>query len=107
MKTRHGWVIIMIVNVLQQIADELHNLNINLVELIQVQKEKASPIDINNIIPKRDEDIELLNDVKEIHDNQLDLSKNKNVSEQDIQKEQAYYKKQKIINNMLRKNGIL
>lgn len=97
----------MIDDVLQQIADELHNLNINLVELIKVQKEKTSPIDINNIIPKRNEDIELLNDVKEIHDNQLDLSKNKNVSEQDIQKEQAYYKKQEIINNMLRKNGIL
>ena len=88
---------------LKEIADELHNLNLNVVELISVLKGKQQP-------PKIGDDLDGTSDAivqaMIIHREQLAADAAK-ATAASVEKEDAYQKKQQNFDQALKKLGIM
>lgn len=86
--------------ILQSIADELHNMNINLCELIKTIKEKQTPQPVHQ--SSLDVDI---SDIEEIHSSQIDIRK-ASITDEDVVKDNTYKKNQEGYNNILKRMGL-
>lgn len=80
---------------LRSIADELHNLNINMCELISILK---------NNKPNNSDDVDI-DEIKAIHESQLESKKN--IDNDAIEKEKFYQEKQKQLDAVLHNLGIM
>lgn len=90
---------------LREIADEFHNLNLNLVELIKVLKYKNTNSN-NKIYDELDETLETLAEAMHAHNSQLEAKQNE-VTPAMIETENEYQKKQANFDQVLRKLGIM
>lgn len=90
---------------LREIADEFHNLNLNLVELIKVLKHKnTSP---NNMTDHElDETLETLAEAMRAHRSQLEAKQNEATPER-VAAESEYQKKQENFDQALKSLGIM
>ena len=86
--------------ILQSIADELHNMNINLCELIKTIKEKQTP----QPVYQSSSDIDM-SDIEDIHTSQIDIRK-ASISDEDVIKDNKYKKNQEGYNNILKRMGL-
>ena len=91
-------------DILREISDELHNMNLNLVELISVLKEKSEP-------PKKigddlDDTLDTIAEAMKIHREQLTTKESETTLAQ-INAEDAYLKKQANFDQALRQLGIM
>lgn len=88
---------------LKEIADELHNLNLNLVELISVLKGKQQSPKIGDDL---DDTLDALGEAMRIHREQLAADSAK-ATVASVGKEDAYQKKQQNFDQALKKLGIM
>ena len=91
-------------DILREISDELHNMNLNLVELISVLKEKSEPS--KKIGDDLDDTLETLAEAMKIHREQLTAKESETTLAQ-INSEDAYLKKQANFDQALRQLGIM
>jgi hypothetical protein len=92
-------------DLLREIADEFHNLNLNLVELIKVLKDKNT--NSNNMSDHElHETLETLTEAMAIHRSQLE-SKRNGATPEKIESENEYQKKQANFDQALKKLGIM
>jgi hypothetical protein len=92
-------------DLLREIADEFHNLNLNLVELIKVLKYKNTNSN-NRIDDELDETLETLAEAMRAHNSQLEAKKNEATPAR-IKTENEYQKKQANFDQALKKLGIM
>ena len=90
---------------LREIADEFHNLNLNLVELIKVLKSNGSCAE-NKIGDELDETLETLAEAMTAHNSQLEAKQNEATSAR-IEAENDYQRKQANFDQALKKLGIM
>lgn len=90
---------------LREIADEFHNLNLNLVELIKVLKDNKNS-NKNVIDPEMENDLRILTEAMAAHNSQLEAKQNE-VTPAMIETENEYQKKQANFDQVLRKLGIM
>ena len=88
--------------ILSEIADELHNMNRNICDLINVLKEKPS---MN--VTTNDESLDALIEAMTIHKNQLDEAKHNAEIREAAEAEYEYQKKQANFDQALKKLGIM
>ena len=88
---------------LREIADELHNLNFNMVELISVLKGKQQSPKIGDEL---DDTLNALGEAMRIHREQLTADSAK-ATAASMEKEDAYQKKQQNFDQALKKLGIM
>lgn len=92
---------------LREIADEFHNLNLNLVELIKVLKYKNMNTNSNNrVADELDETLETLAEAMRAHNSQLEAKQNEATPAR-IETENEYQKKQANFDQALKKLGIM
>lgn len=92
-------------DLLREIADEFHNLNLNLVELIKVLKDNKNS-NKNVIDPEMENDLRILTEAMAAHNSQLEAKQNE-VTPAMIETENEYQKKQANFDQVLRKLGIM
>lgn len=90
---------------LREIADEFHNLNLNLVELIKVLKDNKNN-NKNVIDPEMENDLKILTEAMGAHSSQLEAKQNEATPER-IETENEYQKKQANFDQVLKKLGIM
>lgn len=90
---------------LREIADEFHNLNLNLVELIKVLKDNKNN-NKNVIDPEMENDLRILTEAMAAHNSQLEAKQNEATPAM-IETENEYQKKQANFDQVLRKLGIM
>lgn len=88
---------------LREIADELHNLNLNMVELISVLKGKQQSPKIGDDL---DDTLDALGEAMRIHREQL-VADSAKATAASMEKEDAYQKKQQNFDQALKKLGIM
>ena len=88
---------------LKEIADELHNLNLNVVELISVLKGKQQSPKIGDDL---DDTLDAIGEAMRIHREQLAVDAAK-ATAASVEKEDAYQKKQQNFDQALKKLGIM
>lgn len=88
---------------LREIADELHNLNLNMVELISVLKGKQQSAKIGDDL---DDTLDAIGEAMRIHREQLAADAAK-AAAASVEKEDAYQKKQQNFDQALKKLGIM
>ena len=92
-------------DLLREIADEFHSLNLNLVELIKVLKYKNT--NSNNMIDDElDETLDTLAEAMRAHNSQLEAKQNEATPVR-IKTENEYQKKQANFDQALKKLGIM
>jgi hypothetical protein len=89
--------------ILREIADELHNMNINMCELINVLKGKHQSPKIGDGL---DDTLDTIGEAMRIHREQLAADSAKAASAS-VEKEDAYQKKQQNFDQALKKLGIM
>ena len=89
---------------LREIADELHNLNINMVELISVLKEKEVSSENNSTDVDMVHTINILNEASRSYREHLSSI---NPNNEQIKSENEYQKKQADFDQMLKNLGVL
>ena len=89
---------------LREIANELHNLNINMVELISVLKEKKDSSENNNTDIDMVHTISILNEASHSYREHLSSI---NPNNEQIKSESEYQKKQANFDQMLKNLGVL
>lgn len=92
-------------DLLREIADEFHNLNLNIVELINVLKSNGSRAE-NKIGDKLDETLETLAEAMAAHRSQLEAKQNEATPAR-IEAENDYQRKQANFDQALKKLGIM
>ena len=92
-------------DLLREIADEFHNLNLNLVELIKVLKDNKNS-NKNVIDPEMENDLKILTEAMAAHNSQLEAKQNE-VTPARIETENEYQKKQANFDQALKKLGIM
>lgn len=90
---------------LREIADELHNMNLNLVELIKVLKDRNMNSN-NRTDHELHETLETLTEAMAVHNSQLETKQNEATPER-IASDDAYQKKQQNFDQALKKLGIM
>lgn len=88
---------------LKEIADELHNLNLNVIELISVLKGKQQSPTIGDGL---DDTLDAIGEAMRIHREQLAADAAK-ATAASVEKEDAYQKKQQNFDQALKKLGIM
>lgn len=91
--------------ILREIADEFHNLNLNLVELIKVLKDRNMNSN-NRTDHELHETLETLTEAMAVHNSQLETKQNEATPER-IASDDAYQKKQQNFDQALKKLGIM
>ena len=92
-------------DLLREIADEFHNLNLNLVELIKVLKAKNT--NSNNMADHElDETLDTLAEAMRAHRSQLE-AKQEEATPERVASDNAYQKKQANFDQALKKLGIM
>lgn len=89
--------------ILREIADELHNMNINMCELINVLKGKQQSPKIGDDL---DDTLDTIGEAMRIHREQLAVDSAK-AAVASVEKEDAYQKKQQNFDQALKKLGIM
>lgn len=92
-------------DLLREIADEFHNLNINLVELIKVLKDNKNN-NKNVIDPEMENDLRILTEAMSAHRSQLE-AKQEEATPERVASDDAYQKKQENFDQVLKKLGIM
>lgn len=92
-------------DLLREIADEFHNLNLNLVELIKVLKDKNTNSN-NRAANELHETLETLTEAMSVHRSQLEAKQNEATPER-IASDDTYQKKQANFDQALKKLGIM
>lgn len=89
---------------LREIADELHSLNLNMCELINVLKEKKAPSENNNNDVDMMNTINILNEASRSYREHLSSI---NPNNEQIKSESEYHKKQADFDQVLKNLGVL
>lgn len=92
-------------DLLREIADEFHNLNLNLVELIKVLKDNKNN-NKNVVDPDIENDLKILTEAMAAHNSQLEAKQNE-ATHVRIEAENEYQKKQANFDQALKKLGIM
>lgn len=90
-------------DILREIADELHSMNFNLCELINVLKGKQQSPKIGDDL---DDALDTIGEAMRIHNEQL-AAKSAATTTKAIEAEDAYLKKQANLDKALKKLGVL